>query len=132
VAGEFIGRGWTYPARTNASGGIALTSGDAEIAESIRLVLGTSVGERAMRPNFGSRVFEFVFAPVDATTGGRLAAEVRRSLRRWEPRIDVTDVRVRNDPGAPSTLLIFIDYVHKRTNDRRNLVFPFYVIPERE
>ena len=55
--------------------------------------------------------------------------EVTSALRRWEPRVDVEDVIVSFDARDPSVLYIDIRYVIRRTNDRRNLVFPFYVIP---
>lgn len=126
---EFIGSGWAFPVRTDAVGGIALVSGEREIEESIRLILGTAVGERPLRPEFGCRIHEYIFAPADATTAGLIAYDVRRSLLRWEPRIDVTDVSVDPDPDDPSVLYIKVEYTIPRTNDPRNLVFPFYTIP---
>ena len=54
---------------------------------------------------------------------------MRASLRRWEPRIDVQEVDVAADPDDAATLYIDIRYAIGSTNDRRNLVFPFYVIP---
>jgi len=45
----------------------------------------------------------------------------------------VTEVRVENDEDEPSRVLVEIDYTLRATNDRRNLVYPFYIIPgERE
>jgi phage baseplate assembly protein W len=132
VSQDFIGAGWAFPLRTAPTGSVALVSRDREIVESIRLILSTAYGERPMRPEFGCAVHDFVFAPADATTAGRLAYEVRRSLERWEPRIDVTDVIVTVDPNDRATLLIDVQYVISGTNDPRNLVFPFYVIPGEE
>ena len=126
---EFIGSGWSFPVHTDATGAIALVSGDRELEEAIQLVLRTAPGERPMRPEYGSAIHDFVFAPADATTAGRLAYEVRASLERWEPRIEVVDVEVSFDPDNASTLYIDIGYVKRGTNDPRNLVFPFYVIP---
>jgi uncharacterized protein len=132
VSEYFVGRGIAYPMRVSASGGIALSSRDEEIAESMRLILGTSPGERPMRPDFGCPVHEHVFAPADATTTGLIAFEVRNSLTMWEPRIDVLDVTVRRDESQPTLLYIDVTYQVPETNDPRNLVFPFYVIPEEE
>jgi phage baseplate assembly protein W len=129
MAGEFIGKGWASPIRTDATGSIALVSGDRELQEAIRLILGTVPGERPMRPEFGCRIHDFVFASVNATTEGRVAYEVKIALNRWEPRITVEDVVVTHDPEREGTLFIDISYVERETNDPRNLVFPFYVIP---
>ncbi len=129
MSDEFIGRGWAFPLRTDATGGIALVSREQEIEEAIRLILGTAPGERPMRPEFGCRINEYVFASADGGTANAIAAEVKHALRRWEPRIDVQDVVVTFDAREATTLYIDIGYAIRRTNDRRNLVFPFYVIP---
>lgn len=129
MAQEFIGAGWAFPLRTDATGSIALVAREQEIEESIHLILGTAYGERPMRPEFGCGIHEYVFAPANASTAGLVADEVRQSLERWEPRIDVVDVVVSPAPEDASTLYIDIRYTIRGTNDPRNLVFPFYVIP---
>ena len=129
---EFIGRGWAFPVHTDATGSVALVGGDREVVESIRLILGTAPGERPMRPEFGCAIHDLVFAPADAATAGQIAYEVRVSLEKWEPRITLTDVVVGFELVEQGTLLIDIRYSLRDTNDPRNLVFPFYVIPPHE
>jgi phage baseplate assembly protein W len=129
---EFIGNGWAFPLRTDATGGIALVSREREIEESIRLILGTSPGERPMRPEFGCRIHDYVFAPADAGTASLIAADVRIALERWEPRIELEGVNVYPDPLDQTVLYIDVRYSMGTTNDPRNLVFPFYVIPAEE
>ena len=126
---EFIGAGWAFPVRTDPTGSIALVHGEREVAESIRLILATAPGERPMRPEFGCAIHDFVFAPADSATAGRIAYEVRLSLERWEPRITLVDVVVGFDRIESGTLLIDVRYALRGDNDPRNLVFPFYVIP---
>jgi uncharacterized protein len=126
---EFIGRGWAFPVHTDATGSVALVSGDQEILESIRLILGTAPGERPMRPEFGCAIHDLVFAPADSATAGQIAYAVRVALERWEPRITLTDVMVGFEAVEQGTLLIDIRYTLRDSNDPRNLVFPFYVIP---
>jgi uncharacterized protein len=130
VPEEFIGSGWGFPLSTTSTGSIALVSGDREIEESIRIILSTAQGERPMRPDFGCGIHDHVFAPADATTAGIVTYEVKRALARWEPRITVLDVRVNLDRANEAILYIVITYSKRGTNDPRNLVFPFYVIPE--
>ena len=129
---EFVGRGWAFPLRTDAKGDMALVGQEREVEEAIRLILGTAYGERPMRPEFGCAIHDFVFAGADAATAAQIGFEVRASLKRWEPRIDVVDVSVDSDPADTSVLFIDIRYAVKATNDRRNLVFPFYLIPEED
>ena len=127
---DFVGAGWAYPLRADSSGAVALSTGDREIAEAIRLILGTAPGERPMRPEFGCDIHKYVFDPADSTTAGLIAFEVRKALRRWEPRIDVLAVDVEADPQRDELLYVDVSYVIRGSNDPRNLVFPFYVIPE--
>ena len=132
MAEQFIGAGWAFPLRTDSTGGIALVSRDQEIAEAIRIVLGTAPGERPMRPDFGCAVHDYVFAPADEDTAGRITYEVRRALDRWEPRIEVRDVIVSYDGHDEGTLYIDVHYTIRGANNPRNLVFPFYVIPSHD
>jgi uncharacterized protein len=130
MAESFVGAGIAFPARFDASGALALASNDTEIRESIHLILGTSPGERPMRPEFGCRLQDHLFDPADGTTAGLMAQEVRRALRMWEPRIDLESVEVSVDPEVGNCMWIEVVYQVRGTNDPRNLVFPFYVIPE--
>lgn len=129
---DFIGRGWGFPLRTSATGGIGMVEREQEIQQAIRLILGTSPGERPMRPDFGCGIHEYVFAAADHATAGDIAREVRAALDRWEPRIDTTDVVVAFDSVEVGTLYIDVHYTIRATNDQRNLVFPFYTIPSEE
>jgi phage baseplate assembly protein W len=132
MATDFIGQGIGFPMRTSATGGVALVTREREVEEAIRLVLGTAPGERPMRPEFGSRISEHVFGPANASTAGQLAYEVRASLERWEPRIDVDDVEISFDAVDSGILYIDVRYRLRGTNDPRNLVFPFYLIGDNE
>jgi len=132
VNDDIIGAGWNFPLDVDARGGILLARGGEDVAQAMRLILGTARGERRMRPEFGCGIHDFMFAPIDATTIGMVRYHVTEALGRWEPRIDVNDVRVRLDRDIDGCLLIEIDYTLRRTGDRRNLVYPFYSIPEQE
>ncbi len=129
---HFLGQGWRFPLSIDGRGGLGLSRYEHDIEEAIRIILCTAQGERVMRPEFGSSIHEFVFAPNNATTAGLLAFHVQEALARWEPRIDVTGVNVQPDSLEPSRVLIDIDYVVKSTNDEVNMVYPFYLIPTEE
>jgi Bacteriophage baseplate protein W len=126
---DIIGTGIAFPLRVDRRGGLALSSGDSDVQEAIDVILGTAPGERPMRPEFGCGVHNHVFGTIDAATLAKVEYEIRDALDRWEPRIDVLDVEpdlTRVDQGI---LLIEISYVLRATNDVRNLVYPFYMIP---
>ena len=127
---DFVGRGWTFPVSLDLRGRVGLTSGVESIERAIRLILQTVRGERVMRPQFGSELHRLVFAEANATTAGLADYYVRQALARWEPRIEVERVAATWPDASAGALTIEIDYRIKATNDRRNLVFPFYAIPE--
>lgn len=129
---DFVGAGWAFPVSTDPTGSIALVTRDREIQESIRLILGTAPGERPMRPEFGCRIHEHVFGPANSSTAGQAAHDVREAIERWEPRVDLLDVSVSFDRVAAGTLFLDLTYTLRGDNDPRNLVFPFYVIPDQD
>ena len=129
---DFVGSGWAFPVGVDSTGQIALARGSHDIEQAMRLILMTYPGERPMRPRFGSRLRDFVFEGATWENAAAVAAEVRASLAQWEPRAAVTDVVVIPEADDPGVLSIDIAYVIKGTNDPRNLVFPFYTIPEHE
>lgn len=128
-ARDFLGTGWAFPVGVDARGRIGLARRERDIEEAILMILLTPKGQRVMRPEFGCRVHELVFAPNDATTEGLAVYFVQEALAMWEPRITVLDVLAEADPDQGERLLIRIAYEIKATYDRRALVFPFYRIP---
>ncbi len=123
---SFLGAGWQFPVSLD-DGEIALSVEEESIRQAIWIILATARGERQMQPDFGCGIHDLVFAVNSAETAGRVASEVREALILWEPRIDLDDVDVTNDPEQPSRLLIQIEYSVRSTNSRFNLVYPFYL-----
>jgi len=129
---EYIGQGLAFPLQLDPRGGIALASGERDIEQAIRIILMTAPGERVMRPEFGCRVHELVFAPHDAATESLAVYYVQEALARWEPRIDLQAVDIVADPRRDGVLLVEIKYRIKDTYDERSIVYPFYLTGEEE
>jgi phage baseplate assembly protein W len=129
AAANFIGRGLSFPLRVDQSGAIAMTVGADDINASLRMVLVTAPGERVMRPLFGCKIWDLLFEPINANTLGLMADYVREAVSQWEPRVELDEVQCEPSPEDHSRVNILLDYRVKATNDRRNLVYPFYVIP---
>lgn len=126
---DFLGTGWAFPVGVDARGRIALVRRERDVEEAMMMILLTPVGQRVMRPDFGCRIHELVFASNDASTEGLAVYYVEEALTRWEPRITLREVTADADPSNPERLLIHIEYEIKASYDRRTLVFPFYRIP---
>lgn len=127
MARDILGTGWKFPIRIDGRGGFMFSREEQSIEEAIWFILSTAPGERIMRPEFGCGINDYVFAPNDVSTRGSLAHLVQETLIRWEPRIDVIDVVVDNQPEQPNLLLIRIDYRIRTNNAHHNMVYPFYI-----
>ena len=101
-AADFIGRGILFPMRVDQSGSIALGRGADDIDASIRMALITAPGERVMRPQFGCRIWDLLFEPINANTLGLMAEAVRDAISQWEPRVDLEELEVEPDPDNPA------------------------------
>jgi phage baseplate assembly protein W len=126
-ARAFLGIGWAFPPRVDATGAVAEAVYENDIREAIRIILGTNPGERVMRPEFGAGLDQFLFDPVNAATIARLQRQVREALVIWEPRIDLEQVMVRPEGAPPVVLMVDLVYRVRATNARENLVYPFYL-----
>jgi uncharacterized protein len=128
MTNPIIGRGWHFPPELDERGTIRLTDEESEIRQAMRLILSTAPGQRVMRPEFGCRIHELIFAPNNAATAGLASRYVQEALGRWEPRINVRRVDIL--PSNNSYLNITIQYQITATHSNRSLVYPFYLLPD--
>lgn len=123
---DFVGRGWGFPIKPT-NGKLAFVGGEDKIRQGIWIILSTSPGERLMLSDFGCGIYDLVFQPNTSVLRGLLQQKVREALTRWEPRVDVTDVRVETQLDQRNYLLIYIDYRVRSNNAFYNLVYPFFL-----
>jgi phage baseplate assembly protein W len=126
-----LGQGVAFPLRVSVQGGLQLSAQEQNLEDSIRIILGTSLGERIYRPDFGCRLSELVFAPLNTQTLLMIRLYVEEALVKWEPRIEVDAVRTDPDP-VRGRVDIEILYHPKDSHDSRSLVYPFYLLPPGE
>jgi phage baseplate assembly protein W len=128
VVSEVLGTGIAFPLHVE-DGKLALASDDEDVAQAVLLILSTAPGERPMRPEFGCALYELAFDRIDTQTAGRIEREIRVALDRWEPRIEVEGIEFDFDCGEDGTIEIVLSYRLRHTNELRNLVYPFYIVP---
>ena len=124
---EFLGVGWAFPVNPDAHGRLRYESDEELVIQGIEIVLGTSPGERQMRPEFGCTIYELVGEANTAALRGMVREKVKEALLRWEPRIDVIDVRVDSPDEQKNRLDIRVDYRIRSNNAFFNLVYPFFL-----
>ena len=122
----FLGVGVGFPVRVDTAGNLVVAAYEESVRQSILIVLGTAKGERAMRPDFGCSIYDWVFEPSTAATSGQISQAVQEALLLFEPRIDVVEVQVQPNREG-NCLLASIDYQVRATNNAFNLVYPFYL-----
>jgi phage baseplate assembly protein W len=125
-AKAFLGVGWSFPPRPDAEGAIDTAAHEEDIRQAILVILGTRLGERVMRPDFGAGLHALVFEPLNQRTIALARHRVEEALTLWEPRIDHVTVDARPEPSR-ARLTLEIRYRVRLTNVFYNLVYPFYL-----
>lgn len=126
---SIIGQSIAYPLQINLQGQVQISQQRQNLEESIRIILQTDLGERVYRPDFGSRLSELLFAPMNTQTLLLMRVYVQEALEKWEPRIVIDGIYTEPDP-IKGCVEITIEYHAKETSERRSLVYPFYLSPQ--
>ena len=129
---DFLGRGLRFPVSVNLNGGVSSSQLEENVRQSIFIILGTAPGERINRPYFGCQIHDLMFAPNNPLTAAMAAAYCEEAIYKFEPRVEEVHCQARPNPDEPNRLDIRIEYVIAGKNDRRNLVFPFYLKNEED
>lgn len=127
-ARDFLGCGWSFPPRINpTTGRFVLSSEEENIRQSIRIILGTRRGERAMLPDFGCDLHNYVFDLPDPASLTLACTEITGALIRWEPRIVDVMVQPDLDDLSKGVVRFDIEYTVRATNHPENMVYPYYL-----
>ena len=124
---DFLGKGLRFPVSVNLNGGVSSSALEENVRQSIFIILGTAPGERLRRPDFGCRIHDLMFAPNNDMTAALAEVYCKEAIYKYEPRIDHIMVRALGNADQPNRLDVRIEYIIAGKNDKRNLVFPFYL-----
>tara|TARA_B100000035_G_scaffold67238_1_gene54930 strand:+ start:1508 stop:1924 length:417 start_codon:yes stop_codon:yes gene_type:complete len=67
------------------------------IKQSVRNIVLTSPGEKLFDPTFGSRIYTMLFEPLDAFLIDALSVEILNTVKNYEKRVTVTDLKCKAD-----------------------------------
>ena len=126
---SFLGQGWSFPPTFDRRvGGVRMLEDEADIASSLAVLLSTARGERVMVPQYGCALDELLFENLDTRMRTLMADKIETAILYHEPRIELEDVRVEDDPSEvlEGRVLIGVTYRVRTTNSRFNFVFPYY------
>ena len=124
---SFLGTGWKFPPSFDYERKeVAMVSDEQDIQESLVIILKTSIGDRIMRPDFGSKLNESVFDVINGITIEILRDSIQSAVLNFEPRVTLNDVLFNQEREHEGVLEIELDYTMRSINIRTNIVFPFY------
>ncbi len=120
-SGRMFGRGMAFPPRVGGDGRVAWSEGEANVRESIQVILLTERRERLMLPEFGGGLSGYLFEPNTVTTRRLIKDRIQRALEQWEPRIAVESVEVEPDPQDSQAAVATITYQLVATQTRERV-----------
>jgi len=124
---DFLGKGFRFPVSVNLNGGVSSSAHEENIRQCLFIILGTAPGERLYRPDFGCRIHDLMFAPNNPITASLAEVYCEDAIYKYEPRVEKVVCTAGPNPTEPNRMDVRIEYVVRGTNDKRNLVFPFYL-----
>jgi uncharacterized protein len=108
--GRVLGQGIAFPPRVGPDGRFSWSVGEANIRESIAIILRTERRERLRLPEFGGGLGLVLFEPNTVSTRRLIQDRITRELALWEPRIAVETVAVEADPNDRQAVIATITY----------------------
>lgn len=124
---SFLGTGWGFPPQFSRRGAVRMVSAEEDIRESLRILLGTTPGERVMQPSFGCGLKAHVYDSINESTITILKDVIERAILFFEPRVVLNQIVVGSEAAIEGRLDFDIIYTVIGTNTRHNIVYPFYL-----
>lgn len=88
--------GITFPFQESRIGKyLSLTQDpDAEVRSSLVNLILTRKGSRYYLPNFGTRLYEFIFEPLDVPTFDSIEADIRLAVETYMPNLKINNIQI--------------------------------------
>lgn len=123
-----LGVGWGFPPAFDArTKGAVMTAGEEDIEQSLRILLGTTPGERVMQPAYGCNLRRLVFEVINQSVLTHIKDSIERAILFFEPRIILELITIDDSDWVDGILRVDLEYTIITTNTRRNLVYPLYL-----
>lgn len=123
---SFLGTGWSFPP-TFTSNGLVTVAAEQDIYESLWILLSTTPGERVMQPAYGCGLKAHVFDNLDESSFAVMRDLVEKAILFFEPRVTVENIDINDEDYLEGKVQLNIVYRVRSTNNRYNLVYPFYI-----
>lgn len=123
----FLGTGWSFPPEFNKSEqGLRMSSGPADIRESLHILLSTMHGERIFEIHYGCDLTPLLYETLSLSIRTQMAEKIQKAITLYEPRILIEHIEMEANYNE-GVIFIHITYVIRSTNTRTNMVYPYYL-----
>ena len=103
--------GMSFPIRADGNNNFAMTKTSLEQSQyNLENLLLTSLRERPMTPEFGSRLRELCFEQLDENLPEKIEGEIQKSVARWLPYINIQQVDTLTKNGDKGQIVVRIGY----------------------
>lgn len=65
-----------------------------QVKSEIMHLIFTPKGQRLRKPDFGTRLIQFIFNPDDSQSWGDIVSEIKETVKMWIPDCNITEVEV--------------------------------------
>jgi phage baseplate assembly protein W len=83
------------------------TTPEREVRANLIHLLLTRRGTRYFLPDFGTRLYQFIFDQNDMVTWGLIEEEIRESVKKYIPNLDITTLEVMSAEDDPDNIKTF-------------------------
>jgi phage baseplate assembly protein W len=104
--------GISFPFQRGSTSFPKVSENNDVIAQNIQRILTTRRGERVMRPNAGSAVWDFVFENTGSVLNARIEHDVRQAIAEGEPRVTVLQVSITEEERRDGDKDVVVDIIY--------------------
>ena len=124
----FLGTGWSFPPTfRKEKKSVSMVEGELDVRQSLEILISTSLGERVLRSDYGCGIKAMSFESMTVSMMTKLERLIEKAILKYETRIDLENVSLKNSVPLEGILYIQIQYRVRTTNSRTNFVYPFYI-----
>ncbi|WP_434524662.1 GPW/gp25 family protein [Photorhabdus asymbiotica] len=118
ILADIYGRGWAFPPQffideniPQAQPGVIMSEGAEYVRQSMKILFLTEPSERIMREDYGCGLNDYMFENISDELIARIQTRIEERVLRYEPRAEVTEIRVSQRIDLPNTLHVQVTYV---------------------
>jgi len=101
--------GIDFPFRQSRTGDYLQTTQtpDKEVRANLIHLLLTKKGSRYYLPDFGTRLYEYIFEQNDVTTFNHIEGEIRDSVKKYIPNLDINSIKIMSAEDDPEEVTTY-------------------------